>query len=370
MNRNSRAVDRSTCQTGRPARRSWSGVALLALAAAIPCGAAACGSVEQTQSSGTSSGSGGAKGTTTATTSNATGTGGKTGTGGSVAAGVTGISGGTLDLLNFVIVGDTRPPNEDDTTGYPTAIITKIWQDVEALSPRPAFAVTTGDYQYANPTGTQQAPQIALYLGARAAYSNVTFPAMGNHECTGSTDSNCGTGNTNGITPNYTIFLTKLLAPLGVTLPYYTANVASTTTGTGAWTAKFVFIAANAWDAAQSTWLDAELAKPTTYTFVVRHESITANTAPGVTPSEAIITKYPYTLRLIGHTHEYYYDPQNREVISGNGGAPLSGSGDYGYLVARQRASDGAVVFTEYDYMTNAVVDTFAVTAAGAAATP
>src|SRR4029079_818751 len=60
-----------------------------------------------------------------------------------------GAMGGTLDTLSFAVVGDTRPATIDDTNGYPTAVIQKIWQDVEAHSPRPAFGVTTGDYQFA-----------------------------------------------------------------------------------------------------------------------------------------------------------------------------------------------------------------------------
>jgi hypothetical protein len=278
---------------------------------------------------------------------------------------VTGTTGGMLDTLSFAIVGDTRPPNEDDTAGYPTAIITKIWQDVEAASPRPAFAVTTGDYMFANTTGNQQDPQLKLYLGARAAFSGVTFPAMGNHECTGATASNCGTGNTNGLTTNYTVFLSEMLKPLGLTLPYYTVNVSSTTPG--AWTAKIVYIAANAWDATQSSWLDGELAKPTTYTFVVRHESSETSGVTGVTDSDPIIAKYPYTLKIVGHSHTYQYRQSSREVIVGNGGAPLTGGVNYGYVIAQQRASDGAIVFQSYDYMSNAVVQTFAVKADGTA---
>jgi hypothetical protein len=279
---------------------------------------------------------------------------------------VTGISGGTLDVLSFAIVGDTRPPNEDDTAGYPTAIITKIWQDVQAASPRPAFAVTSGDYQYSNPNGSQAVAQVELYLTARQNFTNVTFPAMGNHECTGGTTSNCGAGNTNGITANYTAFMSKMLAPLGVNLPYYVANIASTT---GAWTAKFVVVAANAWDTAQGTWLDATLAKPTTYTFIVRHESSTTSPAPpGVAGSETILAKYPYTLKLIGHSHEYRYESQNHEIIVGNGGAPLSGGSNYGYVIARQRSSDNAIVFSSYDYDTNAVVESFALQPNGTAA--
>ena len=44
----------------------------------------------------------------------------------------------------------------------------------------------------------------------------------------------------------------------------------------------------------------------------------------------------------------------------GNGGAPLTGPLDYGYVVATQRA-DGAIVLQALDYATNAVVQTFAV---------
>jgi hypothetical protein len=332
------AAGRGTPGTG--GRRS-AGFAVLAIAAA-----ACAGRAEEATGASTSGGTAGQ--TTTSSTTSAT-------------SGVTGISGGTLDLLNFAIVGDTRPPNADDTAGYPTPIITKIWQDVQAYSPRPAFALTTGDYMFANPTGTQQAPQMALYLGARAAFTNVVFAAMGNHECTGATDSNCGPGNKDGTPPNYAAFMTQMMAPLQVTVPYYTVNVASPT---GAWTAKFVFIAGNAWDATQASWFTAELAKPTTYTFVVRHEGTTADTAPGVTPSAAIMATSPYTLLLAGHTHTFSYSADEREVITGNGGAPLSGGMNYGYVVAQQRA-DGAIVFQEFDYMTNAVQQTFAVEADG-----
>lgn len=275
-----------------------------------------------------------------------------------------GPTGGTVDVLRFAIVGDTRPATIDDTAGYPKAVIQKIWQDVEAHNPRPYFAVTTGDYMFAKPYGSQASPQIDLYLAARAAFTNVSFPAMGNHECTGATASNCGQGNADGVTTNYTTFLQKMLAPIGQTKPYYTLNVS----GNGnAWTAKFVFVAGNAWDSAQATWFAAEMAKPTTYTFVVRHEGTTATTAPGVTPSAQIMAQHPYTLLLAGHTHTFSYSKTNKEVITGNGGAPLTGGVNYGYVIGEQRA-DGAIVFNEYDYSTNAVQKTFAVKADGSAA--
>src|SRR5207245_2657438 len=40
-----------------------------------------------------------------------------------------GPNGGTVSSLYFAVVGDTRPGNIDATSSYPTAIITKIYQD-------------------------------------------------------------------------------------------------------------------------------------------------------------------------------------------------------------------------------------------------
>jgi hypothetical protein len=340
---------------------------MLPLCAFVVLAGASCSATikgESTSGDASTSSAGGATSAGSGGAANAGGAGGAGGTTGAGGGTVTGTMGGKLDTLSFAVVGDTRPANQDDLPGYPTAVISKIWQDVQAASPRPAFAVTTGDYMFASPSGTQSVLQLQTYLTARAVFSNPTFPAMGNHECTGSTTSNCGQGNANSITQNYANFMAKMLAPLGVKNPWYTLEVGSTT---GAWTAKFVIIAANAWSTAQSTWLDTELAKPTTYTFVIRHESVNAATAPGVTPSEAILAKHPYTIAIVGHTHEYRYAPQDREVIVGNGGAPLSGQSNYGYVIARQR-QDGAIVFTSYDYMTNKAVDTFALKADGTAA--
>src|SRR5262249_13219493 len=134
-----------------------------------------------------------------------------------------------------------------------------------------------------------------------------------------------------------------------------------------AWTAKLVFIAGNAWDAAQAAWLKAALSQPTTYTFVVRHEGTTITTAPGVTPSGAILASYPYTLLIVGHSHKYVHYFNTHEMIVGNGGAPLVSGGNYGYVIARQQP-DGSMSFKAYDYWTNATIDSFAVKADGSSA--
>jgi hypothetical protein len=267
--------------------------------------------------------------------------------------GTVGPSGGSVSSLLFGIVGDTRPANEDDTSGYPTSIIEQIYSDVAARSPQPSFIVSSGDYQFASTSGSESAPQIALYMAARAKFPGAWFPAMGNHECTGATASNCGSGNTDGVTKNYSNFLSTMLGPIQQTLPYYVIKVTATDSS---WTSKFVFIAGNAWDSAQSSWLTTTLAETTTYTFIIRHEPTEANTAPGVTPSDAIIKNYPLTLEICGHTHDY--SKSGNKIVLGNGGAPLTGSGDYGYGIVQQR-SDGAIVVDEYDYMTNTADPSF-----------
>ncbi|HEY1814452.1 MAG TPA: hypothetical protein VGG74_19000, partial [Kofleriaceae bacterium] len=80
--------------------------------------------------------------------------------------------------LVFAIVGDTRPSSVDDTTNYPSPIITKIFQDIAATPAQ--FVIATGDYQYASITGSEQQPQIDKYMTARGMYSGPLYPAMGN----------------------------------------------------------------------------------------------------------------------------------------------------------------------------------------------
>jgi hypothetical protein len=287
-----------------------------------------------------------------------TGSGGGSGTIPTTITGTVTASGGTVSSLLFAIAGDTRPANVDDTAGYPTTIIDTIFSNIAARAPQPSFVVSTGDYQFstAPPASGQtstSAPQLDLYMAARAKFPGVQFPAMGNHECNGYTDSNCGSGNTTGITANYTNFLSMMLAPIQQTLPYYVIKISATDSS---WTSKFVFIAANAWDSTQSSWLSTTLAEPTTYTFVIRHEANEANTAPGTTPSESIVTQYPLTLEICGHTHDY--SKSGNRIVMGNGGAPLTGSGDYGYGIVAQR-SDGAIVVDEIDYQTGAADSSF-----------
>jgi hypothetical protein len=265
--------------------------------------------------------------------------------------------------LRFAIVGDTRPANEDDTANYPTAVVTRIWDDVNNEQPQPPFAISTGDYMYAAPANHEQDPQLDLYLGARAHYGSIVYAAMGNHECTGSTTSNCGegAGAPDGVTANMTAYLDRMVRPLGPNRAWYVVHLAAQD---GSWTAKIVVVAANAWGDEQAAFLETALSEPTTYTFVVRHEPDYATAVDGVNKSGAIITAHPLTLLVTGHVHTYAHLPDVHEVVVGNGGAPLVSSIDYGYAIVFRRP-DGALDFTEYDYMTRAVIDHFVVNADG-----
>ena len=270
----------------------------------------------------------------------------------------------TADNLVFAVVGDTRPPSPDDTANYPTAIITKIYQDLEAENPKPSFAVATGDYQFAETYGSEQQPQLNLYMGARANFSGDFFPAMGNHECTGATASNCGQGATDGITPNMADFVNTMLSPIGQSKPYYAHTVSATD---GSWNAKFVFVACNAWNSTQSTWLSQQLAQPTTYTFVVRHEPAADMSSAPCSQSQTIINSHPLTLLIVGHTHEYRHESYDKEIIVGIGGAPLTSGTNYGYVII-SRNTDGTLKVTVYDYKSHSVIDSFQIQASGAAA--
>ena len=172
-------------------------------------------------------------------------------------------------------------------------------------------------------------------MAARAGFSGPFYPAMGNHECTGYTDSNCGAGNPDGITKNLTAFESTMLAPIGETAPYYTET----------WRPATVAGPRSSWSSRvtrgrrrKSTWLTGELAKPTTYTFVVRHESVSDMSQTKCTASQTIVKAQPLTLLIVGHTHEYSHEKSDKEIINGIGGAPLTSGTNYGYTIVSRPA--------------------------------
>jgi Calcineurin-like phosphoesterase len=250
--------------------------------------------------------------------------------------------------FRFAVFGDVRPAQPNDTAAYPKQIVAGLFQQIAARSPH--FVVGTGDYMFAYTSSPDAVDaQLAMLLDAEAAFAGPVYHTLGNHECTGGTASNCPKGNE---TPNVRAFMAHLV-PAGTATPYYRVDV-----DTGRGIAKLVFVAANAWSAAQADWLEAQLAEPTAYTFVVRHEAPSVTEAMGVAPSEAIIHKHPLTLELLGHWHRYQH-LDTKHVVSGNGGAPLS-YGHYGFVLI-DLLTNGNLAVSEVDQATGDVADTFTI---------
>jgi hypothetical protein len=282
-------------------------------------------------------------------------------------------SGGTVSRLSFAVLGDSRPAMPTDSTdplaGYPTAIVHQLYTDLQGLTPRPQFALVTGDYCFSSTAyhGSTCPTQHQTYLQQRQAFSNTVFYAMGNHECTGGTASNCGPNGTNGNTVNYMSFLSNMMGEIHQTLPYYAIHVNATD---GSWTSKFLFTAPNAWDATQDAWLQNELMTDhTTYTFVIYHEPSDVTTPPpGTAPIQTDITSAGgVTMRITGHSHTYYHRRLTNEVTIGLGGAPPAGSYNYGYLTVNQLAN-GDIEVREFDYMSGTQNDVWRVHPDGSAA--
>ena len=254
-------------------------------------------------------------------------------------------------LLSFAVFGDCRPPLPEQTTGYPTAIVTGIFSNAQSEGAQ--FVIGTGDYMNAL-TQIAVDAQVNLFLGARAAFKGPVYLTMGNHECMTTTTGNCPNANE---TPNAQVYMSKL-APSGSTKPYFRIDLP-----TPFGSAKLVFIAANAWTTEQGDWLKTQLADPTHYTFVIRHEASNDQSAPGVGPSDALMMGVPLTVGFFGHTHVYQrIDPSH--VIAGNGGAPLDSGTQYGFVLVKQRA-DGNLSLSAIDEATGNPLDAWAVTPNG-----
>jgi hypothetical protein len=277
-----------------------------------------------------------------------------------VTSNVSATSGGTASTLYFAVIGDTRPADDNDTTAYPTSIITKIYSDIQNISPSsPPFVIGTGDYQFDDPGSGNQATQLGYYNTARGGYSGVFWPVMGNHECDGYTASNCASGCPSGDTcgggsntENFLVWQSLFLTPIGVTDPWYSRTITATD---GSWTAHFIFVALNYWNTTQQSWLQTQLATSATYTFVIHHEGSTAGSPTALATVESM-EKGHETLSIVGHSHEWQYNSSVPEVIIGNGGAPLATSNQtYGYTIFN-RQPNGNIMVTAYDYSTNTAV--------------
>ena len=236
---------------------------------------------------------------------------------------------GHFERLRVGLLGDTRPAVAGGV--YPTQTITHIYQEIDARAPD--FAVTLGDYVYVSPANLAMAKaQMTTYLGARAGYHGSVYYVLGNHE---------------GYGDNIVAF-----RQLMSNAAYFSLH------GTvGQSTFKFVVIADDVWTAAEETWVKQALAAQTTYTFVCRHHP-SYNTDTNEMYILSVIQPYPRTLLIDGHTH-LYQQQSTREVVIGNGGAPLDSS-YFGYAMLDVDPA-GTVTVTSYRESDDAQMSTFSV---------
>jgi hypothetical protein len=266
-----------------------------------------------------------------------------------------GPEGGSAASLSFAVIGDTRPAMINDTAHYPSAIIERIYEDLNRLDPRPEFILTTGDYMFADPATGHGLEQVAQYMRAESRWrGGPVFHVMGNHECNGFTAGNLdlSTGACDGaFSNNYQAFFTAMVRPLGKRLPYYVVPIDA---DDGSWSSKFIIVACNAWSSAQEEWLRSELTKPTTFTFVVRHEDYASTAGPCVRQMNAMLSTARYDALITGHKHTFQNNlaGPGREIIVGHGGAGAGGPHGYGYAIFEQRGLSFTV--TDYDYVTGA----------------
>ncbi len=317
---------------------------------------------------------------------------------GAFTSSITASGGGTESQLFFAVIGDTRPYNGDDTANYPASpplaactpstagavrsttaycgVINKIYEDIQAMNPSPPVVISTGDYQYVTPGTGGAATQLGYYQTARNLYSGVEWPAMGNHECDGYTASNCASGCPSGDrcsgsnTENFLEFQKLFLQPIGETLPYYTRTITATD---NSWKAHFIFVAPNYWNSTQQSWLNSQLSaagasSTSNYVFVIHHEDYSAGNPSSLNTIETA-EQPTETISIVGHSHTWNHGTADgssgkvnaKQLLVGNGGVPSTSLQNLGYTTVL-RQPNGTLVVTNYDYLTNQVVNTYTVT--------
>ncbi|MBS2024178.1 MAG: metallophosphoesterase [Deltaproteobacteria bacterium] len=267
-------------------------------------------------------------------------------------SGPIGPTGGTVDLLDFVITGDTRPPTCQGLAQYPSSAHAQIVKSMASVKAQ--FAIDLGDHMYVcdNVLADAQA-QMNLYTSALANFPTPFFMTMGNHECNVGTD--CSAHTTDA---NYTAYLGALKSVSRETLPYYALQI-ETRLGR----ATVAVIADNFFDATAQSWLESTLADAdanSKYTFIVKHHPVTGSRT-GPTGPLTVLQKHKYSLILTAHNHNYSHDTSSfsgRSVVCGLGGADTSHTG----FCRVQQQADGSLKFTHYDASANPS-DTWSVTA-------
>ncbi|GAC1343479.1 MAG: hypothetical protein NVSMB23_17350 [Myxococcales bacterium] len=258
-----------------------------------------------------------------------------------VLAGV-GRDGGAVDRLWFAVTGDTRPSTCDASDLYPRAAIAEIAASMRALHVQ--FALDLGDHMYVcNGSSAEATQQMGFYTAAIAGGPDTFFLTLGNHDC-GSSFARFGAGK-GCLEGSEDANFRAYLAALGRTLPYYAIDV-----DTAAGLARFVFVADDAWDAAQAAWLERTLAEADArarYTVIARHHPLTGPRQGDPAIVQAI-ERHRATLLLAAHLHTYAHgaDHGGRAVILGLGGAPSSSPPGFATVLQN---TDGSLTFTPRD---------------------
>jgi hypothetical protein len=250
-----------------------------------------------------------------------------------------GPTGGTVDLLDFVTTGDTRPPSCDDNAAYPSALLAQILAAMANTSPQ--LAVDLGDHMYVCSQSLANAQlQMGLYTKALVGFPSYFAMTMGNHEC----ESSSCTGYSTDV--NYTTFM----AALGQVSKQARANYAlQIQTRLGR--ATLVVVADESFSSTDQSWLDSALADAdahSKYTIVAKHHPV-AGTRMGPTAPWQVISAHKYSLILTAHNHDYEHSGSNvlsngRAVVCGLGGANASYTG----FCRVQQAADGTLHVTRY----------------------
>jgi hypothetical protein len=255
--------------------------------------------------------------------------------------GAIGPTGGSVDLLDFVMTGDTRPPACDQNQNYPTAIHAQIVQAMGRLKPQ--FGLALGDFMYVCSQKLANAQfQMGAYVDGLKAFPSYFALTMGNHECEGGKDCSA-----NPADVNYSTFLAALSQVSQQRAPNYALQI-QTRRGR----ATVVVVADNSFSAVDQAWLEWTLADAdlgSAYTIIAKHHPVTGSRTGPAAPWQ-IISKHKYSLLLMGHNHDYEHKgsnvtPDGRGVICGLGGANVSHTG----FCRVQQAADGRLDFTQYD---------------------
>ncbi len=262
-----------------------------------------------------------------------------------------GPGGGTVDLLDFTITGDTRPPVCDLTSLYPKQIIRAEVLMMSALAPQ--FALDLGDHMFVCTESAQRAnAQMQLYVQALQGFAPPWFMTMGNHECL---LADCS-GAAGALDANYNAYLAALQQVSRQAQPFYKLDI-QTRLGL----ARLVFVADNVQSAEQQAWLESTLAEAdriAKYTIVAKHHPIDGSRM-GPLWVWPIIQKHKYSLILTAHAHVYAHPAaaSGRSAICGLGGASSTATG----FCRVQQLATGELRFVQYDISGNPM-DSWSVT--------